>query len=170
MRRLLRNAPRATAFTAGGGVASAAIRISQHNEDERVRAEYRAWREGAARPNTLGGLPRVDETEHTHSYVQSAPALCTPRMAGVPGAHLLPPLELHFGPSTSCGPASILLDHGALQQPGSRLDAEFRDPVLIGRGGFGVVVRAQSRLDGVTYALKVQPVRSGAELQACLGA
>lgn len=177
MRRLLRSAPRgAAAFTVSGGAAgaagTAAVRVGARGptDEEWARVEYRAWRLGAALPHAasarqeepigntssqIGSRPtdaRVLLSDpfrekgglaaEAPAIVQSAPASFRPdfkRVEGLPGA-----------------PGAPVVDKTAT----CRVEAEFTDFVLVGSGGFANVFRAESRLDGRNYALKVQRCRA----------
>ena len=148
MRRLLRSAPRGTGVTilaSGGAAASTSFRVHDApppSETQLARAEYRAWRLGSpslADRLLTRPLPAIDP--------DILPTDHSGRRVGAVAEHL----------RTASRPAA------------SRLESDFQlaDTALLGRGGFGVVVRAASLTDGRNYAVKVVELRpdGGDEMQ-----
>ncbi|KAL1530682.1 hypothetical protein AB1Y20_001582 [Prymnesium parvum] len=139
MRRLLRSAPRGTGVIAGGGTLGVALRSAD--------------RRGAELPWVdLGSEERLARAEY-HAWRRAAPLPPRPPPRPAPHASLALP-ALSRG-----GLASRLRQVAAP----SRLERDFSPlapDALLGRGGFGVVVRACSRVDGREYALKLVRLRA----------
>jgi len=181
MRRLLRSAPRgAAAFTVSSGAASAAgaagaaavrVGVRGPTDEEWARAEYRAWRLGAALPHAASARQEehIGSTTSSSSQIGSRPTDARVLLSDPfheKGGHAVEAPAI-----VQSAPASFRPDFKRVEElPGGaplvdktatcRVEAEFTDFVLVGSGGFANVFRVASRLDGRNYALKVQRCRA----------